>query len=180
MIFSLFLLQKTGFNPLTPRVSEVDNLIFEFRHCIIPNKGLSQTINRMGNKCRSWWDGSLWALSSGSTLHSYLCQSTGLKSFNIWKPLFCHKLGKYLKNIWWIFYPACKTLKQLSQLSLFVHLHKSSWSCTQHLAYIRYKMVKQIETCVPRPVIRRRLPWKTSNFYCCFLCLFCFSKHALN
>ena len=56
---------------------------------IVANRDVSQKSKLDGKQCRSWWDGSLWAVSSGSTLFA---QVSGLlfwdekvKCLSTWK-----------------------------------------------------------------------------------------------
>ena len=50
----------------------MDLSITEFGHIHIANKDVCQKSKQNGKHYRSWWDGSLRAISSGSTLFAYL------------------------------------------------------------------------------------------------------------
>ena len=56
------------FNPCSPQFLKWSlQTLYQVR-TTVPNKELGQKSNQTGKQSRSWWDGSLWAVSSGSTL----------------------------------------------------------------------------------------------------------------
>ena len=77
---------KSQVNPFT-RVSEVDSSILEFGYVPLLQIGmivLNQDQN--GKQCRFRWDGSVWGISSGSTLFAteYVCYRVCLLQSMFW------------------------------------------------------------------------------------------------
>ena len=65
---------------------------------IVTNRDLSPKSKQNGKLCRSWWDGSFWAVSSGSTLFAkQMFRSAGLKGLSLYKASSAHLKTKMTK-----------------------------------------------------------------------------------